>query len=317
MDITYGNVGIGHSPQQLAGEPLLLRGKLKSKTDKNGETEPTVETTDDLVRRVDEDRWLAARFAEPAVRQRLSNLYAVVYEIARIPESVREPALGDLRLQWWRDAVVEIYAGHGVIKFPAADGLAALVRETSLDRGLLDELIEARGKDLEERPFETWPQLEAYVDSTAGTVMRLAAKVCAPDLVQTPQHIALFRNAGRVWGYTGLVRSLALWNERRRTFFPQKLLDHVNLTPNDLFAGATTHATSSACRAVLERSVAAHKEVRRLAYGAPKEFFPAYGYVALVGDYLRALDRPYDGAAKVPLFRRQVRLVAASATGAV
>ncbi len=290
---------------------------LKSRADKKSDADPAVETSDDLVRRVDEDRWLTARFAEPPVRKRLSDFYAVVYEIARIPESVREPALGDIRLQWWRDAVEEIYAGRGVARFPAAEGLGALVRETSLERALLDQLIDARGKDLEERPFETWPELESYIDATAGAVMQLAAKVCAPDLVQTPQHIALFRNAGRVWGYTGLVRSLASWNERRRTFFPQKLLDHVHLTPNDLFASATTHATSSACRAVLERAVHCHKEVRRLSYGAPKEFFPAYGYVALVSDYMRALDRPYDGAAKVPLFKRQIRLVTASATGSI
>ena len=295
----------------------MLRGMLKSKADKKSDADHAVETSDDLVRRVDEDRWLAARFAEPPVRQRLSDFYAVVYEIARIPESVREPALGEIRLQWWRDAVGEIYAGRGVAKFTAAEGLARLIGETSLDRTLVDQLIDARSKDLADRPFETWPELEAYVDATAGAVMKLAAKVCAPDLVQTPQHIALFRNAGRVWGYTGLVRALASWNERGRTFFPQKLLDHVNMTPSDLFAGATTHATSSACRAVLERAVHCHKEVRRLCYGAPKEFFPAYGYVALVSDYMRALDRPYDGAAKVALFKRQIRLVTASATGSL
>ncbi|MDX2234870.1 MAG: squalene/phytoene synthase family protein [Hyphomonadaceae bacterium] len=295
----------------------MLRGKLKSKTDRKAQSESDVESLDDLVRRVDEDRWLAARFAEPAVRARLNAFYAVVYEIARIPESVREPALGLIRLQWWRDAVAAIYSGEGVARFPAAEGLAVLVRETSLDRASLDGLIDARARDLEERPFETWPEFEAYVDATAGAVIRLAARICAPDLVQTRQHLDLFRNAGRVWGYTGLVRSLALWNERRRTFFPQKLLDHVRLTPSELFEGATTHATSSACRAVLERAVAAHKEMRRLVYGAPKEFFPAYGYVAFVTDYMRALDRPYDGAAKVPLLRRQIRLVTASATGSI
>lgn len=295
----------------------MLRGKLKQRPEKNGAADAAPESTEDLVRRVDEDRWLASRFAEPAVRQRLSDLYAVVYEIARIPESVRDPQLGAIRLQWWRDAVAEIYAGGGVAKFPAAESLAGLVRECSLERALLDELIDARGKDLEDRPFEMWPEFEAYVDSTAGAVIRLAAKVCAPDLVQTPQHIALFRNAGRVWGYTGLVRSLALWNERGRTFFPQKLLDHVKLTKEELFTGTTSHATSAACRAVLERAVAAHREVRRLSWGAPREFFPAFGYVALVGDYMRALDRPYDGVAKVPLLRRQVRLVAASATGSL
>jgi len=263
------------------------------------------------------ERYLSALLAPRSHRDDLIAIAAAVGAIARIPFDVREPMMGEIRLQWWRDAVAEIYAGRGVAKFPAAEGLAALVRETSLDRGLVDQLIDARSKDLEARPFQTWPELEAYVDSTAGAVMQLAAKVCAPDLVQTPQYLALFRNVGRVWGYTGLVRSLALWNERRRTFFPQKLLDHVHMTPDELFAGATTHATSSACRAVLERAVHCHKEARRLAYGAPKEFFPAYGYVALVSDYMRALDRPYDGAAKVPLLKRQMRLVAASATGSL
>lgn len=295
----------------------MLRGKLKSKADGKAEAGTGVETADEIVRRVDEDRWLAARFAEPPVRERLNTFYAVVYEIARIPEAVREPTLGLIRLQWWREAIAAIYSGEGVAKYPAAEGLAGLVREASLDRALLESLVDCRARDLEDRPFETWPAFEAYVDGTAGAVIRLAARICAPDLVQTRQHLALFTNAGRVWGYTGLIRSLALWNERRRTFFPQKLLDHVQLTPDVLFEGATTHATSSACRAVLERAVAAHKEVRRLVYGAPKEFFPAYGYVALVSDYMRALDRPYDGAVRVPLFKRQLRLVAASATGSV
>jgi 15-cis-phytoene synthase len=289
---------------------------MKSKSDKSGEA-GGAEGVEELVRRVDEDRWLAARFAEPAVRERLSAFYAVVYEIARVPESVREPALGEIRLQWWRDAVEAIYTGNEVHRFPAAESLARLVNEASLDRTLIDAMIDARAKDLQERPFATWPEFEAYVDGTAGAVIQLAAKICAPDLVQTKQHVTLFLNAGRVWGYTGLVRALGLWNERRRTFFPQKLLDHLNLTPADLFLGETSHATSAACRAVLERSVAAHREVRRLTYGAPKEYFPAYGYVALVNDYMRALDRPYDGAARVPLFRRQIRLVAASATGAL
>jgi phytoene synthase len=295
----------------------LLRGVLKSRADRKAEADPSTESVDELVRRVDEDRWLAARFAEPPVRERLNTLYAVVYEIARIPESVREPALGAIRLQWWRDAVDAIYGGGNVARFPAAEGLAEVAREASLERQVIDEMIDARAKDLEERPFVTWPEFEAYVDATAGSVIRLAARVCAPDLVQTRQHVELFRNAGRVWGYTGLVRALPLWTERRRTFFPQKLLDHVHLTPATLFDGGTTHATSAACRAVLERAVAAHREVRRLAYGAPKEFFPAFGYVALVNDYMRALDRPYDGVARVPLFRRQLKLVAASATGSL
>lgn len=294
----------------------MLRGLFSAKSNTR-EADDGPETPDDLVRRVDEDRWLAARFADAPGRDRLNALYAFIYEISRIPESVREPALGAIRLQWWRDAVDAIYAGRGGGDNETVAGFAGLVEWASLDRAVIDAFIDAREKDLEERPFEQWPEFEAYVDSTAGAVIRLAAKVCAPDLVQTNQHLALFQHAGRIWGYTGLVRALPVWNERRRTFFPQKLLDHVHLSREALFSGVTLHETSAACRAVLERAVSAHREVRRLAYGAPKEFFPAFGYVALVPDYMRALDRPYDGVAKLPLLRRQLRLLLASATGQV
>lgn len=275
------------------------------------------ETIDALVRRVDEDRWLASRFADPLARQRLLALYAAYHEIARTPEIVTQDTLGAIRLQWWRDAIASIYSGADVAKYPVAAGLAELVQEASLDRALLEGLVDAREKDLETQPFATWPELETYIDHTAGAVVMLAAKVCAPDLVQTRQHEALFRAAGRVWGYTGLVRALGSWNGRRRTFFPQKALDHVKLSLDDLFAGETTHATSSACRQVLERAGASQREVSRLAHTAPKEFFPAFGYVALAGQYIRALDRPYDGVARVPLLQRQWRLVTASATGRI
>ncbi|MBK8544168.1 MAG: hypothetical protein IPL62_11845 [Caulobacteraceae bacterium] len=45
---------------------------------------------DTLVRRVDEDRWLAARFAPPLVRERLIAIYAVNYEIARRRPCVKQ-----------------------------------------------------------------------------------------------------------------------------------------------------------------------------------------------------------------------------------
>ncbi|MBC8107455.1 MAG: squalene/phytoene synthase family protein, partial [Anaerolineae bacterium] len=70
---------------------------------------PTAHSNDlgTLVRRVDEDRWLASRFAPAPVRERLIALYAVNYEIARLSETVREAPLGDIRLEWWRSALSE------------------------------------------------------------------------------------------------------------------------------------------------------------------------------------------------------------------
>ena len=87
------------------------------------------ESLDTLVRRVDEDRWLASRFAPAGVRSRLTALYALNYEISRTAETVTQPALGDIRLAWWREAVEEIYAGRAVRAHPALSAFAAALRE--------------------------------------------------------------------------------------------------------------------------------------------------------------------------------------------
>ena len=63
------------------------------------------------VHRHDPDRFLAALYATPAQRESLLTLYAFNLEIAKVRESVSEPMLGEIRLQWWREALEEAYAG--------------------------------------------------------------------------------------------------------------------------------------------------------------------------------------------------------------
>src|SRR5258708_38864649 len=63
------------------------------------------------VRRFDHDRYLGTMFAREPVQARLFALYAFNVEIARVREIVSEPVIGQMRLQWWRDAITEFAAG--------------------------------------------------------------------------------------------------------------------------------------------------------------------------------------------------------------
>ncbi len=58
-----------------------------------------------LVREGDRDRFFATLFAPADKRPHLFALYAFNLEIARIRDSISEPALGEIRLQWWRDTL--------------------------------------------------------------------------------------------------------------------------------------------------------------------------------------------------------------------
>jgi len=248
-----------------------------------------VDDLDQLVRRVDEDRWLASRFAPAAVRERLIAVYAVNYEIARTAEIVSEGALGDIRLEWWREALAEIGDGKPPRPHPALVALHGTLKRREWAT-TFEGIIAARSKDLEPAPFMTWDALESYIDATAGGVMRLALEAC-DGLDGEAEAVVL--PAARAWGYAGLLRAAPYWRAKGRSAVP--------------------HQGGSA-EAMLGRARRYYEQARPLARGLPSNVFPAIGYIALLPGYLRALAR---GRHETPAFVRQAALVAASATGRV
>ncbi|UPT61342.1 MAG: squalene/phytoene synthase family protein [Hyphomonadaceae bacterium JAD_PAG50586_4] len=240
---------------------------------------------DALVRRVDEDRWLATRFAPAEVRAKLIALYAAYYEIAHTTEAVREAALGDIRLEWWRRGVEEIAEG----KPPRAHPVLAALKETGVSLDVLPQIIATRARDLDAAPFATWAALDAYLDGTAGALMRGAIEVCAPGAVEAAQ--AFVQSGARAWGYTGLLRAAPYWQARGRSVVPR----------------------DASIEEMKQRALAAYGASREASRGVPASPFAAIGYVAFVPRYLKALARERD----VSLFTRHGALVVASATGRI
>src|SRR5258708_31734671 len=83
-------------------------------------------------RRFAHDRYLCTMFAREPVQARLFALYAFNVEIARVREIVSEPVIGQMRLQWWRDAITEFAAGT-VRDHPVAQALARALAARPVD----------------------------------------------------------------------------------------------------------------------------------------------------------------------------------------
>ena len=71
----------------------------------------STEDFDARLKRTDEDRWLATRYAPPAGRQRLVAIYLFNQELQRTLHT-KEAMLGKIRLQWWRETLEQV-AGKG------------------------------------------------------------------------------------------------------------------------------------------------------------------------------------------------------------
>ena len=141
-----------------------------------------------LLRAADKDRFLATLFAPAEHREALFALYAFNVEIARVREVVREPVAGEIRLQWWSDALGGADRGE-VAAHPVASALLASIARYRLPPERFKALIEARRFDLYDEPMATLADLEAYADGASASLIALALKALAHvlDLGQCTQ----------------------------------------------------------------------------------------------------------------------------------
>lgn len=257
----------------------------------------------------DRDRYLAALFAPADKRPALFALYAFAIELARVPERVREPLAGEIRLQWWRDAL-ESGAGEA-----AANPVFAALEETMtrwrLPRAPLLALVEARVHDLYEDPLATVNDLEGYAGETASVLMRLASLILAEG--EDPGHADAAGHGGVAYAVTGLMRAFP-WHVRRGQLYvpPVETLARHGLTRERVLAGEGGLPLAAALqdmRALARRHLAQAHAALALAPAAIK---PAFLPLALVEPALRAMERPgydpYRTAVEVPQWRRQLAL---------
>src|SRR5271165_4881732 len=133
-----------------------------------------------VVRAADKDRFLAALFAPAQRRQHLYALYAFNGEIARVRELAREALPGEIRLQWWRDALAGEARGE-VSANPVAAALLDTISTCGLSPEPLLRLIDAHAFDLYDDAMATLADLDAYGRDTDGALMSLAARVLSGD----------------------------------------------------------------------------------------------------------------------------------------
>lgn len=249
------------------------------------------------VRTADPDRYFSALFAPANLRPFLFALYAFNAEVARVAESVREPMLGAIRLEWWRETA-EGASRASPRNHDVARGLVALFAAGRVALADLEALIAARAFDSSADHFADFAALENYLDATSGAVMRLAARILdgRPDVT---------RHAALAYGLTGLVRSLPFHNGRHKLYLPLDLLSALHLAPEEFFHlekgdPRLAAATRQAALKARDHFLAARAAPR------PGAALAAILPAALVPVYLRKLGRD------VPIHRKQMALLSAA-----
>ncbi|MFA5950463.1 MAG: squalene/phytoene synthase family protein [Hyphomicrobium sp.] len=234
------------------------------------------------------DRYAAALLAPPDKRDDLITLAAYFGEMARISLTSADVAIGEIRLQWWRDAILGFGQGSRTGS-PVADALQEVQVRLGLPKDLLLSIIEGRSRELYEDGIADEAELVLYLEETEGAAFRLLAVVLGAEASPTLDDLA--SAAAASYGRMRLALDLPLHLEKQRLPLPPSLYsggrDPRGLAPQQ--ARSAARALTLLLVREAEVALASFRDVQRL---VPASIFAAFLPLALVKPYLRVLDSP-------------------------
>ncbi len=270
-------------------------------------------------RRLDRDRFLCTLFAPEAARAGLFALLAFNAEVAKSREMVSEAMLGEIRLQWWRDAIERIYVNpEGDYSDQAVVAeLANIIKQYNLNRALFDQLIDTRSRDMIDEPPKDEAELLSYAAGTAATLNALMMAIlgaASEEELKAAEHI------GVAWSLTGILRASGILAKYKRVYMPQSLMQEGGFDAYEFMAQKPTPAIQQAVKQIVQLARAEISRARVLMGGkAVKNQRAVFFQASLAEFYLKRIERfgcnPFHRKIEAGRAGRQIRLTLKAVRG--
>lgn len=255
----------------------------------------------------DRDRYFATLLIGDKHRAAVTALYAFSADVASVRDRAREPAAGEIRLQWWTDALAG--DGHGVVRQnPLADALLDAHDEYALPVPPLTRLITARRFDLYDDPMPDVATFEGYAGETVSSLYQLAAMILNDGKpIETGDAAGHLGVAHALIGHLG---AFGYYASQGRVFLPWSVFAANGVRESDVFAGVKSDGLIAALMQLREMA-ADHLRKAEGAIGAlPKGLRPAFAPKALLRTQHRRLkfESPFQRQEDIADWRKIVLL---------
>ncbi|PBP18552.1 hypothetical protein BUE80_DR010687 [Diplocarpon rosae] len=168
-----------------------------------------------LLQKFDSPSYTLQTFIPPSARDAYLSIRALNVELARIPDLVSTPTVGALRMQFWRDNLTRTFAST-----PPKEPVAILLHQalqalqerhpgisTNIMKVWFMKVINAREQYMDNRPYTSLNELEAYAENTYSTLMYLTL-AALPLHSMAADHVA--SHIGKATGIAAVLRGLPL-----------------------------------------------------------------------------------------------------------
>lgn len=250
-----------------------------------------------FLRDADRDRYFATLLLREPERTAIQSLYAFSADVASIRDRAREPAAGEIRLQWWADALKG--EGHGNVRQnPLAAALLDAVARYGLPSGPLLRLVAARRFDLYQDPMPDVASFEGYAGETVSVLYQLAAMVLNGGTeVETGDAAG---HLGVAHALAGHLRAFGFNASQGRIFLPMNIFAANGVTDGEILAGRESEGLFAALGQISDLATEHLGKAQHAIAALPKPLRPAFAPAALLGPELRQAARNRTPFAPAP-----------------
>ena len=245
------------------------------------------ETCRRLHRRHDPTYYWATRRLPAEIRPATHALYGYVRTADEIVDGPGRPPSAEARraaLDAWERAL-ETGLRNGGSEHPVVGALVDAGRRHRLPLGELGTYMRSMRIDCAPVRIRTWPELEAYMDGSAGSVGR----IMAPLLGVPERHHAGYGRLGQAFQYANFIRDVREDVGLDRIYLPLEDRDHYGVAEGDLKRASASPELRALLAHEVRRARSLFDEAEPAVAAAPASV--RSGVRLAVGIYLRVLDR--------------------------
>ncbi|KAJ6559192.1 Squalene/phytoene synthase [Mycena vulgaris] len=255
----------------------------------------------ELVRKHDYESFLISKFWPAGLQDGYFAVKAFSTELAMVQDNVSVATIGAVRMQFWRDAVRDIYADRPP-RHPVALALHRATQTASLPAYHLKRIVDARDEELRTASYPTSAALVAHAEGVSSSVLYLLLALRGLGASESLAHAA--SHLGTAQTLATLLWSLPHHVAQRRLPIPLEICARHGVKQEEVFRQGGSAAGVDA--AVYEFAVLANdhlltaREVFKETGGrVPGGAMPVFLAGVPVASFLAQLERVnFDGFAR-------------------
>lgn len=182
-------------------------------------------------------------------REAITALYAFCREVDDIADECSELHTAQIKLDWWRTEIGNLYAGQP--QHPVSKALAPAVEAFGLSKEHFQEIIDGMQMDLEQNRYRDFKQLQLYCYRVASVVGLLSAAIFGYSNRNTLKYA---HDLGMAFQLTNIIRDVGEDARRNRIYLPLEEMQMFGVSEHDILHGNETEQVRKLLEFQIERA---------------------------------------------------------------